>query len=145
MHDLCEPDQRRVARQPEIIYEHVERALAVPVGVLRAGSIVGMGSFPGRHLKHLVAADEQEVGLRIDEPPDQPWAGDPVHVRVLPGDPFHAASLLWLGDWPPGAGGPVIGSWPVAPGRRPRAAWDRPDSRARPTGSLRAQPQSAMS
>jgi hypothetical protein len=48
------------------------------------------GSF--RDIKHLLFWYEDELGLGVDEPAYEPWAGDPVSLRPFSGDPFHGCS-----------------------------------------------------
>lgn len=42
-----------------------------------------------RDLEHVVGGDVEELGLRIDEPPNQPRAGDAVGLRPLTRHPLH--------------------------------------------------------
>src|SRR5207248_9378124 len=65
------------------------------MGVLGSGCIVGMGILVLRRRENLIFRKEDELGVRIDESLDQPWARDPVDVGVLPRDPPHDSSLRW--------------------------------------------------
>src|SRR5262245_54076029 len=118
VHDLGEPDQRRIACEVEFIDEYVERALAVAVGIQSARGVVGVRGFPFCRGKHLVPRHVQEFGVWIDEPSDQPRAGDPIDVGVLAGYPFHATGSLVSGAAPPAAALSLLASsdWAV-PGR----------------------------
>jgi hypothetical protein len=60
--------------------------------VLGSGRIVGMSGLSSGDLQHLIPRDEEELGVGVDEPLDQPWARDPIDVRVLPRDPLHLDS-----------------------------------------------------
>src|SRR5215469_11730915 len=103
VHDLGEPDQRGIPGEAELVDKYVEGAHAVPVGVLRAGSIVGVRAFSLCRCQDLIPWDIEELCVRVDEPPDQPWAGDPVDVGVLAGDPLHDTFSLISGAELPAA------------------------------------------
>src|SRR5262245_47452265 len=92
VHDLGKADQRRVARKVEVLDQNVERALAVPVRVLRPWRVIGMSTITLCDAEDLVAGYEQELRVRVDEPPDQPGARDPVALGVLPCYPLHVIS-----------------------------------------------------
>src|SRR5215469_4699179 len=96
MHDLREPNQGRLTGQPPVLDQHVERALAVAVGVLGTGRVVGVGAFPAGGLQNLIARDVQELGFDVDEPPDEPRARDTVDVCVLTCYPLHAVCSFVL-------------------------------------------------
>jgi hypothetical protein len=85
-----QPEGRIV--EPVLLDEDLERAQPVSVRVPRAGRVVGVGLLALGGLEHLVRRDVQELGLRIDEVPDQPWTGDPIGLRSLACHPFHLSS-----------------------------------------------------
>ena len=60
---------------------------------LRTLGVIGVRALLFRDLQHLVARNEDELCLVIDEALDQPWTGDAVDVRVLSRDPLHSRSL----------------------------------------------------
>jgi hypothetical protein len=90
--DLGQTDRGRIIDELELFDEHVEGALPVPVGVHGAFGVVRVPTLALGEREHLIARDEQELGLRVDESADQPGAGDPVDVGVLSGDPLHGCS-----------------------------------------------------
>jgi hypothetical protein len=57
--------------------------------------------------QHLITGHEQELGLRVDEPLDQPRTSDAVDVGVLSRDPLHGLSF---GD-PSRSKYPPVTSW----------------------------------
>jgi hypothetical protein len=93
VHDRREPNEPRVGVQREVINEHFERASAVAVGVFRARCIVGVPTLALRHVQHLVPSNEDELGLGVDEPLDEPGTSDTVHVGVLACHPLHRSLL----------------------------------------------------
>jgi hypothetical protein len=69
--------------------EGVEAAALALVTELDTRDVVGDGARRPRDLEHLVARHVEELGFLVDEPGDQPRAGDAVDLRPLAGDPFH--------------------------------------------------------
>ena len=92
MHDLSQTYEGRIIGELELFDEHVEGAFPVPVGVLGASGVVRVSALAFGDREHIVARHEQELRVGIDEPSDQPGAGDPVDVGVLSGDPLHGCS-----------------------------------------------------
>src|SRR3954468_14761897 len=67
--------------------ERIEAAPLALVGEMHVGHVIRNGfPLPGRR-EHLAGRDINELGLRIDEPRDEPWAGDAVDLRSLPRHP----------------------------------------------------------
>src|SRR6185295_5559700 len=73
--------------------DRLERAAALVMAELDALDVVRDGPFGRRDLVHALARHEQELGLRIDEFPDQPGAGDAIDLDALAGNPLHDALL----------------------------------------------------
>src|SRR5260370_40163322 len=69
--------------------DRLEAASAVHVAQLDVGHVVGVSSLAVCHGPDLVRRDEEKLSLGVDEPADQPRAGDSVDVRVLPRYPLH--------------------------------------------------------
>src|SRR3990172_838598 len=90
-HDAGQRVERRVG-ELVLVEEGVEGALVAVMPQLRAGHVKGDGAFSARRLHHLAVGDEEELGRRIDEAPDQPGAGDAVHAGLAAGAPPH-----WFG------------------------------------------------
>ena len=74
----------------EVADEAVERAqLAVMLKRLGAGDVVWRCAGLFGDLKDLLRWNVEKLGVRLDETPDQPWAGDAVNLGVFAGDPLH--------------------------------------------------------
>ncbi len=87
--------QSGIVLQLVLLDEDLERAEAVAVGEARSGCVeadrplaLGVG-------EDLSAPDIDDLGVRIDELPDEPRTGDPVGPGVLSGDPLHRAGPPW--------------------------------------------------
>src|SRR5215212_2640157 len=93
MHDLGQSHEAAIIGELELLDQHVERALPVPMGVFGTLCVVRMSAFALGCRQHLVAWHEYELGVGIDEPLDQPWARDPINVGVLSCDPLHSPSF----------------------------------------------------
>src|SRR6187402_2062623 len=66
----------------------IERAALALMGELDPVNVVGRSTrFPG-DLEHILGRDVNELRLRIDEAPDQPWTGDAVDLRTFARHPF---------------------------------------------------------
>src|SRR5439155_13054170 len=92
---LPQPHDSGIDGQLEFLDQNIEGALAVPVRVLSAGRVVGVRAFTLRHYQYLLASNEEELGMGVDEPLDEPGTGDPVDVGVLSRDPLHGS---YFGD-----------------------------------------------
>src|SRR5215469_3465321 len=57
---------------------------------LNSGCIEWNGILSSRLFKQVLLADKQELGLRVHEALNQPWARDAVHFNVFTGNPFHS-------------------------------------------------------
>src|SRR5205823_2091427 len=68
MDDPSEPDERRIRAQFELLDQDFEAALPVAVRELGARRVEGTRSLRRRDPEHLLAWDEQELGVGIDEP-----------------------------------------------------------------------------
>ena len=97
--DLADRDQRRVARQPVLDQDALERAATVDVAELGAVDVERNRALARRHLGDLLGGDEQELRIGIHEAPDEPRAGDAIHGSVLTGDPFHGVLSPFLCVW----------------------------------------------
>jgi hypothetical protein len=79
-----------------LVDNRVERAAVAVMTQLYARRVERNGcDFLGDSV-HLVPGNEQELGLRIDESPDQPRTGHTIHACVRTGYPFHAVDSLGL-------------------------------------------------
>ena len=95
--DAGQADEGRVAVEVVVVDEDLERALVVPVVVGGAGGVEAVGAFASCDGEDLVGGDVEDLGVGVDEPADQPRAGDPVGLGAGAGDPLHG--------WPPGREG----------------------------------------
>jgi hypothetical protein len=104
--ELGSPDELRAhggAAEVVVVDEGLEGALVVAVGELGVGGVEGVGGLNLGHGQDLVGGDVADLGLGVDEPLDQPGAGDPVGLGTLAGDPLHAG--------PPVIAAVSVGSW----------------------------------
>ena len=83
VHVLTNLPDRRVGRA-RAGQQHLERAAVASVGELRLEHVEPQLA---RRRRGSLGWHEFEPGLRIDEAPDQPGRGDPVHVQTLARDP----------------------------------------------------------
>src|SRR5512145_2988685 len=73
--------------QMKITEKRVEAALLADMGELDIGNVVRDRFALGCNLPHFRCGDIEELGARIYEAADQPWAGDAVDLRPLARDP----------------------------------------------------------
>jgi len=91
-HDERERAERRVV-EPVLLEERVERAAVAVVTELyprhvKGGGLLALGDPHDLRVRH-----EQERRVTIDEPADQPRAGDAIHPGLLSCHPFHRSLL----------------------------------------------------
>src|ERR1700682_4863980 len=88
MHDLGQAVQRRVV---EVVLENDRLKAASPIHVAQLDSryVVRDRALPLRGGEHFLSRYVEKLGIRVDEPFDQPRTRDPVDAGVLSGDPFH--------------------------------------------------------
>src|SRR5207248_824130 len=91
VHDLGQPPQHRVG-QIASAQNGLEAAVGTVVPEFGAAH-VERGRV-GRHLGRV--GDEQEAGVGIEEPADQPGAGGPVDVHALAGGPVHGCASSFV-------------------------------------------------
>src|SRR5205823_14248711 len=84
----------RIMVQTELVDEDLKAAAPVPVGVVSPECVEGTAALPPGDRQHLVSGHVADLCSRVDEPADQPRAGDPIGLRPGPGDPDHACLLL---------------------------------------------------
>ena len=105
VNDLGDRMEPRIT-QREAGEEHLERAAVALVRKLRVEHVEPELAWPGAVV---LANDELEPRVRVDEPADEPAARHPVNVDALPGDPRSAAATVdtrrWLGRRHGGRGG----------------------------------------
>jgi hypothetical protein len=89
---LGELPQHRVG-ELEAAQDRLERALLHPVVHLVPEFDTAHVEGPGVRRHVAGAGDEDELRLRVDEPPDQPRRGRPVDVHAAARRPLHARSL----------------------------------------------------
>src|SRR5439155_2717327 len=83
--------QRRIV-EPVLFEEGVEAALLADVAELDTGDVIGDGAGLGGRREHAGGRHEEEFGIVVDEPDDEPGTGDPVDLRAFAGNPLHADS-----------------------------------------------------
>src|SRR5260370_38791763 len=90
MHDAREPHEGTVMREA-LGDDLLERAAAVsiPVEMLRAGGVEADRVFASLDFHDLIRLHEEDLGLGIQEAPDEPRGRGSVDVDALPGHPFH--------------------------------------------------------
>src|SRR5215218_6219056 len=87
-HDQRQPVEARCG-QLEMADDGVEGTeLALMGEGFRAWQIVGGGAEFGRLGEDLAGGDVDELGIGLDEAPDQPGAGDAIDLRALAGNPL---------------------------------------------------------
>src|SRR4051794_36147036 len=89
----------------------VEAAQVADVTEFHAGNVVGDGISLLGHGLHPVAGHVEEFRLLVDEPGDQPGAGDAVDLWSFAGDPLHGEAPCWR----KGGSGPWYGRCPHGP------------------------------
>jgi len=77
--------------QAEALQHYLEAAAVALVGELGLEHVEAQLS---RHRRVGLAGDEFELGLGVDEPPDQPGAGDAIDVDALARDPAPALERI---------------------------------------------------
>ena len=95
MHDPGQPREGFVLSEIELVDQHLEAALGASVRVVRPIGIEGPPTVTLRNLEDIGGGHEHYVGISIDEPSDQPRAGDPIGLRTLPCDPLHGSSSIF--------------------------------------------------
>jgi hypothetical protein len=94
VHDLREQGERRVLLQQLILpTERVERAVLAAVAELGARGVVRRRALSLRGRGHLLRRHEQKLRVAVDELPDEPRAGDAVHLHSGTCDPLHGVFL----------------------------------------------------
>jgi hypothetical protein len=89
VHDPGQAHQGGVPAEVVVVDEDLEGALAVPVVVGGAGGVEPMCSFGLLDGEDLVGRDVDDLGVGVDEPSDQPRAGDAVGLGAGTRDPLH--------------------------------------------------------
>jgi hypothetical protein len=91
-HDHGQPIQGWIG-QVSVLDKGIEATELALLGKrLSPGNIVGRGTgFAGSRKKPIVRYVD-ELGIRFDESPDQPWAGDTIDLRTFARDPLHGSS-----------------------------------------------------
>src|SRR6185312_4967571 len=102
MDDPAECDEGRVPRQTVLEQDALERATAVFVPEIHPRDVIGRRTLASSDIQDVSSGDVEELRLRIDEPPDQPGAGDAIDLGVLACDPFHRRldSCNRWSEWP---------------------------------------------
>src|SRR5258708_37204618 len=72
--------------------EGVEAALLTKMAQLDTGNVIGDRAYLRGGCQYLRARHEKELGVLVDEPGNEPGAGNPVDLRALAGDPIHSSS-----------------------------------------------------
>src|SRR5688572_22390424 len=80
----------------KLLEKGVEAAKLAVMGELDIGNVVGDRRFFLSDFSHLRGRNVQELGLRIDEAPHEPGAGDAVDLRPLARHPARGG-IFWLG------------------------------------------------
>ena len=75
-----------------MVDEHLEGAMAVAMVELGAGRVEAVRILVAGDIEDIVAGDVEDLGVGIDEPADQPRAGDAVGLGTGTGDPLHVSS-----------------------------------------------------
>src|SRR5262245_66178390 len=90
MDDACEAHERRVRRE-SFVHELLERAAAplVRVRVARARSIEADSAEVALNLFDLVGLDEEDHGVGVEEPADEPAGGRSIDVDPFSRHPGH--------------------------------------------------------
>ena len=86
---VCERAVDRAHRVLSLRADVVRSKGCVAMGELGAGRVERSRALAFGHPKYVVTRDVEDLGLGVDEPPDQPRAGDPVRLRSFPGHPTH--------------------------------------------------------
>ena len=90
--DFAEQHEGGIAGQLVFFQDRLERALLAVMAELDVLHVVGNGVEALGLVHHLVGRGEDELGVLVDEFPDQPGAGDAVDLHMLARDPFHGGS-----------------------------------------------------
>jgi hypothetical protein len=91
--DSRKKDHGRIPIEAVLPDDRVKGTLLAFVTQLDSGNVIRRRAFAFSDGKHLLAGNEEELRIRVHEPADEPWAGDPVHFDVLARDPFHDFTL----------------------------------------------------
>src|SRR5262249_10527482 len=87
--DAGQPGQGGVIVEVVLVDEDFEGALVASVGVGGVLGVEGVAVLFGGDGQDLVGRHVEDVGVGVDEPADEPWAGDAVGLRAGTGHPFH--------------------------------------------------------
>src|SRR6266542_2623081 len=143
--DPCQPHQGRVAAKVESVDEDLEGAAVVLVGELGAGRVERPRTVPLSDGEDLAGGHVGDLGGGVDEPADQPGAGDPVGLGTSAGRGGTAATgpgrrRSWRPRRPgtaapaqPAAAAPPGPARPGGPGSG-RCWWPPPRRSAHPVG-----------
>ena len=86
--------QQRLGGESQLLDHDIERARLAAMAPEHVLDVERRGVESLRHGRDLGGRHEQERGPRVDEPPDQPWAGNPVDLRPRACDPDRAAAAV---------------------------------------------------
>src|SRR5205807_1878098 len=100
----CAYDLRKL-RQPRIfevvlLEKCIEAAERTRVAQLNARNVERYSALALGDGQHLRSGDIQNLGIRINEPPDQPRAGKPIDLRSFTCNPFHDFAPLYRRERP---------------------------------------------
>src|ERR1700752_4915904 len=93
--DDCQPVQGRVLQS--IVSDKTVEGAQLPIMGERFGArdVVRCGSGLLGDGEDALCRDVQELGVRFEETPDQPWTGDAVDLRTFPRDPLAHEISPW--------------------------------------------------
>ena len=91
--DLGEKGHCGIGRKSIFLDKGIERAFLPVMSELHIFHIVRRRMLALRDLHHRVGRNKQELRVRVDEPFDQPGAGDSVYLYSFARDPFHGQVL----------------------------------------------------
>jgi len=84
-------DKSRGVPEAVLVQDALERTAPVYMAQFGAGNVVRDGSLSPRDGHDLIRRDEEELRIRVNKPPDEPGACNPVDLGVFPCDPFHGS------------------------------------------------------
>src|SRR5207253_4162554 len=73
--DASQPQERGVGTEAELVDEHLEAAPPVSMGELGPRGVEGPAALPLGGGQYLGSGDVADLGLRVDEPADEPRTG----------------------------------------------------------------------
>src|SRR5580698_8612326 len=76
--DAGQPGQGGVVAELVVVDKHLEGASSIAVVVSGAGGVEAVGALGVGHSQDIGGGDVEDLGVGVDETPDQPGAGDPV-------------------------------------------------------------------